>query len=183
MRTRFLGVVSLGAVGVAVALVAALPASAHLTPDPSFVAAEGAQRLTLTVHNDRDAVMTGFRLALPDGLRLLDAGGDEPWAATVEGAGATATWAGGALAPFEPVVFEIHVDASGVAPGTVELRGDQLYADGETTTWPVPLTVVPPGESVADDEAVTGTGIAILGVLVVLAAGTFGLALWQRRRA
>jgi hypothetical protein len=177
VRARSL-VVSLG---VALALVSAMPAAAHLTPEPSFVAAGEVQRLVLTVHNDRDETMTGFRLTVAEGLRIVSAGGDEEWTAAVEGT--RATWTGGALPPLEPVVFEVEVDAAGVAPGTAELRGDQLYADGETTTWPVPLTVVPAGESAADDAAVTGTAIAILAILATLAVATFGLVLWQRRRA
>jgi hypothetical protein len=168
----------------AVALLSPARATAHLTPEPSFVAAGSEQQLVLTVHNDRDATMTGFRLTVPEGLRILAAGGDEGWSEAV--AGPTATWTGGALEPFEPVVLEVDVDVAALEPGTVELRGDQLYADGESISWPVPLTVVPPGGSttpVVESEAVTGTAIAILSILGVLVVATFGLVFWQRRRA
>jgi uncharacterized protein YcnI len=168
--------------GVAVvALVAPAPASAHLTPEPSFVAAGSEQQLVLTVHNDRDATMTGFRLTVPEGFRILAAGGEEGWSEAV--AGARATWTGGALEPLEPVVFEVDVAVAALEPGTVELRGDQLYADGESVTWPVPLTVVPAGETTTVGFAITRTGIAILAVLGALVVGTFGLVFWQRRRA
>jgi hypothetical protein len=164
-----------------VALAAAGPAGAHLTPEPSFVAAGSEQQLLLTVHNDRDATMTGFRLTVPEGFRILAAGGDEDWSEAVEGA--RATWTGGALEPLEPVVFEVDVAVAALEPGTVELRGDQLYADGESISWPVPMTVVPPGGSTTGDVAITGTAIGILAILGALVFASFGLVFWQRRRA
>jgi hypothetical protein len=164
---------------VALALVAPLPAAAPLTTEPSFVAAGSRERLVLTVHNDRDETMTGFRLTVPEGLRILGAGGDDDWNGTFERG--SATWTGGALPPLEPVTFEVEVEASGVEPAVVELRGEQLYADDESTTWPVPLTVVPSGD---ETEASLDTpAIALLSILGLLVVATFGLVVWQRRRS
>jgi len=178
VRARFLSISALAAV----LLVLPQPASAHLSVEPAFLAAGSAERLVLTVHNDRDETMTGFRLTVPRGFRILGAGSVEGWSDAK--AGPTATWTGGSLAPLEPVVFEVDVKAAGVEPGPVELQGDQLYADGESITWPVPLTVVPPGQSTTgESEAVTGTAVAILTILGTLAVATFGLVFWQRRRA
>ena len=160
------------------ALVVPLSASAHLTTEPSFLAVGSTERLVLTVHNDRDETMTGFRLTVPRGLRILSAGGEEGWSPAVEGS--RATWSGGALATLEPVELEVEVEATGVEPGVVELRGDQLYADGEAISWPVALTVVPPG---GEAESTLGTqAIATLSVLGLLVLATFGLVVWQRRR-
>jgi uncharacterized protein YcnI len=162
----------------ALALLTPPPAAAHLTTEPSFLAAGSTELLVVTVHNDRDEAMTGFRLTVPTGLRILDAGGEEGWTAAVEGA--SSTWTGGELAPVEPVVFEVEIQAAGVEPGVVDLQGDQLYADGEAVSWPVPLTVVPPGGET--EAALNGQAIATLSILGVLVVATFGLVVWQRRR-
>jgi hypothetical protein len=180
MRRTFVTLVSIF-FAVALALVASSSAGAHLTAEPAFLSVGSKQRLVLTVHNDRDAEMTGFRLTVPAGFRILGTGGGETWNEVVEEA--TASWTGGSLGPFEPTTFEVDVEAAGVEPGPVVLRGDQLYADGETVSWPVALTVVPPGGSAGDDDAaVGGTAVVILSVLGALVVGTFLLVFWQRRR-
>jgi hypothetical protein len=155
-------------------------AAAHLTPEPALLALGSTQRIVLTVHNDRDATMTGFRLTVPKGFRIHAAGGDESWGNVVEGA--TATWSGGSLEAFSPTTLEAELEATGVAPGPVVLRGDQLYADENTVSWPVTLTVVPAGTGTGGDDAVGGTAVVILVVLGLLVVGTFALVFWQRRR-
>jgi hypothetical protein len=162
-------------------LLLAESAAAHLTPEPSFLAAESKQRIALTVHNDRDAEMTGFRLTVPEGFRILDTGGDGSWEESVEGA--SASWTGGSLAAFQPVTFEVDLEAADVAPGPATLRGDQLYADGNPLSWPVALTVVPPGESPPGEEGLGTAAIAILGVLGALVVASFALVFWVRRRS
>ena len=175
------------ALAVCVALAAALgvPASAaaHLAVDPPFLAVAAKQRFVLTVHNDRDLPMTGFRLTVPDGLRILGTGGGSGWNEVVEGA--TASWSGSTLAPDTPVTLEVDLEGLAVEPGTVELQGDQLYAaDAESVTWPVTLTIVPEGGSAPeeDDGAFGATSIAILSALALLVVASFGVVFWQRRR-
>jgi len=164
-----------------IGLLLAGPAAAHLSVDPAFLAVGSKQRIVLTVHNDRDEPMTGFRLTVPEELRVLGTGGTEGWNEVVERA--TATWTGGSLEPFRPVSFEVDLEAATVEPGAVELHGDQLYAGDESVRWPVELTVVPPGGSPGEDGAFGGTAIAVLAVLGVLVVASFGLVFWQRRRA
>jgi hypothetical protein len=166
----------------AVALAAPVAGSAHLSADPAFLSVGAAQRLELTVHNDRDAPMTGFRLTAPAGFTIRDPGGEEGWDAVV--AASSATWSGGSLEPFEPVTFELDLEAAGIEPGAATLQGDQLYEDGETVSWPVALTVLPFGTTVGETETdpLGGTAIAILSILGVLVLATFGLVLYQRRR-
>jgi LPXTG-motif cell wall-anchored protein len=161
-------------------LLLAGPAAAHLTAEPAFLAVGSTQRIALTVHNDRDATMTGFRLTVPEGFRIRAAGGDESWTNIVEGA--TSSWTGGSLAAFRPTTLEVDLEAAGVAPGPVVLRGDQLYADEGTVSWPVTLTVVPAGSGTGGDDAVGGTAIVILVGLGLLVVGTFALVFWRRRR-
>ena len=170
---------ALAAAAATSALLLAQPAAAHLTAEPAFLAAASSEQILLTVHNDRDATMTGFRLTVPDGFRIAAAGGDESWNGTVDGR--SASWTGGSLAAFRPTTLEVELEAAGAMPGPVVFRGDQLYADDETVSWPVTLTVVPAGSNPGDD-AVSATAIVILVVLGLLVVGTFGLVFWQRRR-
>ena len=174
VRALFLALASL----VAFALALPIAAAAHLTTEPSFIASGSREQLVLTVHNDREETMTGFQLTVPVGFRILGADGEEGWSEAVDGR--IVTWSGGALAPLEPVVLEVDVEAGGVEPGVVELRGDQLYADGESITWPVSLTVVPPGGET--ESSLGAQAIATLSILGALVIATFGLVLWQRRR-
>jgi uncharacterized protein YcnI len=171
-------------VSFAAALAVAVPfsASAHLTPEPAFLAVGSKQRIVLTVHNDRDEEMTGFRLSVPAGLRVLGTGGASGWNEVVEGA--TASWTGGSVDPDTPVTFEVDLEAAAVPPGTVELQGDQLYADDEAVRWPLTLTVVPPGGSAPEEDAGLGaTAVVVLAVLGALVVGLFALVFRQRRRA
>jgi hypothetical protein len=156
------------------------PAAAHLTPEPSFLAAGSKQRIVLTVHNDRDATMTGFRLTVPDDFRILGTGGDSGWNESVEGA--AAFWTGGSLEAFQPIVFEVDLEATAAQPGPATLRGDQLYADGNPLSWPMVLTVVPAGESAPGEEGIGTSAIVILAVLGVLVVASFALVVWVRRR-
>jgi hypothetical protein len=175
--TRFVVLVSLLA---GIALLAPLSASAHLSVEPAFVAVGSKQRIVLTVHNDRDATMTGFRLTVPEGFRIHGTGGDRSWNEVVEEA--AASWTGGSLAAFQPTTFEVDLEAAGVAPGPVVLRGDQLYAGEDSVSWPVSLTVVPPTASAGGDDTVGTTAIVVLAILGTLVVGTFALVFWQRRR-
>jgi hypothetical protein len=156
-------------------------AAAHLTAEPAFLAVGSKQRIVLTVHNDRDATMTGFRLTVPAGFRILGTGGDGSWNESVDGA--AASWTGGSLEAFRPVTFEVDLEAAGVEPGPALLRGDQLYADDDTVSWPVTLTIVPPGEDPTGDDGLGASAFAILAVLGALVVASFALVFWQRRRS
>jgi hypothetical protein len=162
------------------ALLSAEPATAHLTPEPAFLEVGSTQRIVLTVHNDRDAAMTGFRLTVPAGVRILDTGGDAAWDDSIDGA--AASWTGGTLAAFRPTTFEVDLEAAGAEPGPVVLRGDQLYADGDAVSWPVTMTVLPPGGSVEEEGAVDAVGIIVLSAVGLVLAATLLLLARQRRR-
>ena len=160
-------------VALAAALLLAHPAAAHLAAEPSFLPVGGKQRIALTVHNDRDETMTGFRLTAPEGLTILGTGGGSGWNEFVEGA--RARWSGGSLAPDTPVVFEVDIEAVTTEPGTVELVGDQLYPGDESVTWEVSLTVVPAGSGAPTEDggglaaAIGALGVAGAMALVVVA--------------
>jgi hypothetical protein len=157
---------------IAATLLLAHPAAAHLSAEPSFLPIGGKQRIALTVHNDRDEKMTGFRLTAPEGIRIIGTGGGSGWNEFVEGA--SARWSGGSLAPDTPAVFEVDVEAVTTEPGTLDLAGDQLYPGGESVTWEVSLTVVPPGAAPPTDEegglATVIVALAVVGALALVVA-------------
>lgn len=179
-KRRTLRARPLVAAAVGAALLSAQPATAHLTPEPAFLAVGSSQRIVLTVHNDRDAEMTGFRLTVPAGVLILDTAGDASWNDSIDGA--AASWTGGSLEAFRPTTFEVDLEAAGAEPGPVVLRGDQLYADGDAVSWPVTMTVVPPGGSDPGDEGLGASAIVILSVLAALVVASFALVFWQGRR-
>ena len=155
-------------------------ALAHLFVEPASIEEGGKQRFVLTVHNDRDAPMTGFTLTAPDGVVILGTGGGSGWNEVVDDTGTTATWSGSMLAPDTPVTLEVDLEAATVEPGPAELQGDQLYADGQSVRWPVTLTVLPVGGA-TDTGHVDGAAIVILAILGLILVGTI-LLVWRQRR-
>ena len=156
---------SVGAGLAALTLVLSAPALAHLQVEPPSIEVGGKQRFLLTVHNDREETMTAFRLVAPaSSLQILGTGGASGWNEVVEGA--TATWSGGTLAPDTPATFEVDLEAIAQEPGPAELEGVQLYAGGESVSWPFTLTVLPVGGSVEEDGGGLGSS-----AVVVLGAG------------
>lgn len=164
------------AVLLALALVLPPLAGAHLSVTPAFLTAGAAQELAVTVHNDRDETMTGFALSVPADVRIVSISTTPGWSGGVEGS--TATWTGGAVAADSPVTFELSLEAPPAA-GTAELRGDQLYPDGEVVEWPLELTVVPESEA---DEEFSWASLWFVGLAGLCALATIGyLLLWRRR--
>jgi uncharacterized protein YcnI len=163
---------ALAAFAAGVALVCAAPARAHVGATPAFVPAGGADSVSLSVHNDRPVVMDGFAVAVPRGLRIEDVGTVAGWRGSFDAK--TATWTAGSLPSGEAATFSVSVEAT-PDPGTVTLRAEQRYPDGEAVEWPVTLTIVP-----ADGSSGDVWVYAVLGLGVLLA--TAGIVLvWQRR--
>jgi hypothetical protein len=167
------------AAALALALVLAAPAAAHVIASPTFLPAGETQTLELSVPNERDAPMTSFVLTAPAELEVVGAEDTEGWDAAV--VGQTATWSGGTLPSKLSETFGLRVQATG-EPGAVELEAEQRYADGEVR-WPVALTIVP---GTADSSSGGGGGLVIalvaVGVVVTLAVGLVAV-LARRRRA
>jgi hypothetical protein len=154
------------------ALVAAGPVHAHIDATPAFLEAGSTGLISLTAHNDRRAAMDGFSIAVPAEVRIDDIGALEGWDGSVDAS--TATWSGGSLPADEAATFSLFVEAP-PDPGTVALRAEQRYPDGEVVAWPVALTVVP-GDEAASDLWV----YAVVGAGFLLAAAGVALA-WRRR--
>lgn len=162
-------------VGLAVAVFAPGAATAHVVAAPTFVESGVVSTIELTGPNERDEAMSGFAIAAPEGLRIMDAEPTGAWRVT-ERSPSRAVWAGGSLAPNEEAAFRIEVEAI-AEPGPIVLGAEQRYPGGEVVRWEVPLTVVPgpasPGENLA--QAVT---VGLLGLAVI--AGV-ALVAWRRR--
>jgi uncharacterized protein YcnI len=170
--------VRLACVAVLLALALVLPpvAGGHLSVTPAFLTAAATQELAVTVHNDRDETMTGFALVVPADVRIVSISTTPGWSGGVEGS--TAKWTGGAVAADTPVTFELSLEAP-ASPGSAELRGDQLYPDGQVVEWPLELTVVPASE--ADDD-VSWASIWFVALAGLCALSTIGYLLLRRRR-
>jgi hypothetical protein len=159
----------------AVALLCAGPAGAHVDATPAFLEAGGAGLISLTAHNDRDVAMDGFAVTAPPELQIEDISALEGWEGSAEPTAATWTaGTAGSLPSGQAATFSVLVEAP-PEPGTVSLRAEQRYPDGEVVTWPVALTVVPGDES--SSRAYVWILLGGAGLLVLA-----GLALaWTRR--
>ena len=164
----------LAACAALVTLASAGPASAHVVPQPQFLASGEAGTLALAGPNERDETMTGLSVTVPEGLHILRAEDTGDWTATVDER--TAIWAGGRLEPMVEASFELELDVS-AEPGTVTLATTQLYPDGETVDWPVSLTIVP-GAGGSDQNL--GWALVAAAAGLVLTVGVV-LVLWRRR--
>jgi hypothetical protein len=154
------------------ALALAGSAGAHIDAVPAFLEAEATGLISLTAHNDRQVTMDGFAILAPPELRIEDIGAVEGWEGSADET--TATWTAGSLRSGEAATFSLSVEAP-PDPGTVTLRAEQRYPDGEAVEWPIMLTVVPADESSGDVWV-----YAIVGLGLVLAAAGVVLA-WRRR--
>jgi hypothetical protein len=151
----------------AIALAVPVPAGAHLSATPSFLAAGSTETLVLTVHNDRQVPMTGFALTVPPDFRIVEAQPAPGWRG--ESGGTTATWRGGSLAANTAASFGIALEAP-TAPGPASLEGVQAYAEDAAVRWAVAITVTPPAE-----PSSTNLGwvflTSVLGLAVLSAIG------------
>jgi hypothetical protein len=154
------------------------PAQAHVVPWPVAVPQGEAVDVALSGRNERERPMVEFSVTAPAGVTLEHAHPHDGWTERITGS--TATWSGGSL-PYDRDLDVLLTVRAAVAPGRLELRAEQRYADGGTVRWPVSLTVVP-GEgdtsgNMAVRDIVIGGGVALVGLLLVAA-----LALLSRRR-
>jgi len=161
---------------VLVALFVAAPATAHIEGVPPFVAAGDSDTISLTVPNERDAPMTGFRVVVPSDFRIVAARPAEGWGVEVKGA--SANWHGGSLSPGAETTFTLEVEAP-TEPGPATLEAEQHYPDEAVARWGVYLTVTPAAEPPSQN-----LGWAVVtAVLGLLALAAFGIFVRRRRSA
>ena len=160
--------------GIAIALVLAAPATAHVVATPTFLASKSSGSISFEAPNERSDPMTSFTLSAPDGIVIEHAHPVDGWNGSVEGG--AAKWVDGSLAAGQTTEFgaTLRADAD---PGVVTLTARQGYDSGAVVEWPVALTVVPAAQSPSENLAVAGV-VGLIGMFVVIA---IALLAWRRR--
>lgn len=161
----------------ALAVLVPAAALAHIGVSPAFVRAGEPARLALEVPNEREGrAMTAFFVRVPAGARVLSAEPAAGW--TARRTGREAAWRG-SLPAGETVTLALTLQAPG-PPGALDLKAEQLYADGGVVRWTVRVTVAPAAAAPPPMRIGWALGAGIAG-LVVIAAG-LALVLVRRRR-
>lgn len=140
-------------------LLTAAPALAHVTVNPSEVAAGDFTKLTFRVPNESDTASTvGLEVVFPEAapFQFVSVRPTAGWTHTVaqtDEAITSITWEGGEIAPGEFQEFEISL---GPVPevGKLEFKALQTYSDGEVARWIDPVVE---GEDEPDFPAPTVT--------------------------
>ena len=167
-------------VAIVVAAAAGVPAAAlgHVGIAPTLVRVGEAARVTLDVPNERPGVpMTGLTLTAAPGARILSAEPSPGWTPRSSASGATWT---GTLAPGKTVTLAFELRAPH-ATGPLDLRAVQHYADGESVSWALRLTVAPTGSSGSPSMRLGRALVTGIGGLAAIAVGLV-LVLVRRRR-
>ena len=148
-------------IGLALALVVLLaaPASAHVAVTPESVSTGEAAQLTFRVPNESDSASTvSVEVALPENPQFdfVSVGAVAGWTHEEARTGDTVTsitWSGGEIAPGEFQEFSIVV---GPVEGVdkIELKAVQTYDDGEVVRWIDPVVE---GEDEPEHQAPTVT--------------------------
>jgi uncharacterized protein YcnI len=177
---------------VALMLVLAAPASAHVSVLPAVARPGDTVELTFRVPNERDdAATTGVEVFLPRGVpaRIAPHAG---WSSTDKGDGDIA-WApdapGAAIGPGRTQDFKVTLGPLPRADRIV-FKALQTYADGEVVRWiqdsgpddERPAAIL---DLAAGDGAASGTSAAVIIVVValpLLAVTLIGWRLTRRRR-
>ena len=159
---------------IAISLLLAAPAAAHVVATPSFLASKSSGSISFEAPNERSDPMTSFTLTAPEGIDIEHAHPADGWEGTVEDG--AARWTGGSLAAGATTDFGATLKAD-TEPGIVTLTARQGYGSGAVVEWQVSLTVTPAAESPSENLALAGI-VGIVGVLVVI--GVAALA-WLHR--
>ena len=132
--------------------------------------------MSFAVPNERPEPMSGVRVSVPAGFRIVRAHVTRGWAATVDDS--SATWRGGPLAHLTVETFRLDVEVS-ADPGSTTLTTRELYPRGAAVDWAATLTVVP-GPDDGHSEGNRRRWIAaIIGITVIFSTGLALLA-WRR---
>jgi uncharacterized protein YcnI len=128
-------------IGLAVALLVLLaaPASAHVSANPGTVEAGEAAAITFRVPNETsDANTTSVEIFLPTNAKFefVSVKSIAGWTHTETGSGDSVTavkWSGGTIAPGEYQEFSLSFGP--VTAGTLEFKALQTYDNGEVVRW------------------------------------------------
>ena len=161
----------------AVALLGAAPAAAHVTVVPPFAQARAETRLVLDVPNERlTQPMTSLDVTVPDGMAVRSAEPLGAWQGEVDGR--SVKWTGGSLPPRTTARFALVVVGPPRA-GAVQLQALQRYPDHGIVPWKVDLTITPGNGGSAEQHLGAAALAAVVGLLVI---GGSLLVLYRLRR-
>ena len=162
---------------VAVAVAAAAPATAHVIPQPAYLASGEHTTITFAAPNERlPHVLTRLTITAPPGVDLAPATSPRGWKLSVSGA--TATWSGETFAPGLGSQGPFRIAAStSLAPGAVTFHAVQRYDDGGRIRWNVAFTILPAATATPHQHLRLAIVTAILGLVVI------GFLLFQIGRA
>jgi uncharacterized protein YcnI len=167
---------ALGLSALALVLVMATPALAHVTVNPREVVEGSYTKLTVRVPNESETASTiSVELTMPEGVTFqsVSVKPTPGWTNTVakDGESVTAiTWDGGKIKPGEFQEFDVSVGPVPEAD-SLEFRAIQTYDDGEVARWVEPTVegeeepehpapVVAVVEGTGDDHAEAGAATA-----------------------
>jgi uncharacterized protein YcnI len=158
-----------------VALAAAAPATAHVIPQPAFLAPGAPTTITFAAPNERRPhVMVGFTLTAPAGIEFGRATPPPGW--RLGTAGRTADWSLEAVTVKQGLDEPFRIAAStSLAPGAVAFHAVQRYDDGGLVRWTVAFTILPAATATPREHLLPAIVTAILGLVVI------GLLLFRMR--
>ena len=123
-----------------VALLVAIPASAHVTISPKSGDANSTQEYTVRVPTEKDVPTTSVRMVFPEGFDVLRFRPAAGWKYEVErdpmGRIAAVTWSGNTIARDEYEQFYFMARAKN--PGTFKLEAYQTYNGNDVVGWVEP---------------------------------------------
>lgn len=175
---------------VAVAVLWAAPAAAHVTVQPNEATTGGFARFAVRVPNERDTAATvKVEIQLPEALESASFQPVTGWKRTVTGT--TVVWEGGRIEPgeFQEFGFSVRMPE---APTTLVFPAVQTYDNGEVVRWIGPadadepaarVTVSAVAEEEDAEEDEDDVPAVVPWVALALAAGALVVSLvsWRRR--
>jgi uncharacterized protein YcnI len=121
----------------ALVVVTAAPAVAHMVVEPATSTAGGAQRYTLVVPTEGNSATVRVELRLPMGVDVAAVESKPGWQASNQAfpiGAATVRWSGGKIPPGEMVSFEF-LAVNPPAPRVLTWNATQWYEDGSSERW------------------------------------------------
>ncbi len=189
---------------IAVGLVVAPTAAAHVTVNPDRVIPGSLNRFEILVPNEKNVPTVKVTVQLPTGLEEVTFQPKAGWKRSVKSAQGriVVTWSGGQIGPEEFDEFALSADVPKTPGKDLVFPTLETYANGETVRWieapssefPAPRVKLEAAEGQAptsgtetlpyrndDDDDKLAIGLAIAGLAAGLIA--LGLTLVRRRRA
>lgn len=178
----------------ALVVLGAAPASAHLLLEEAVPQGDGSVELRFTFdHSCEDALTTGLAITMPSGSTVEDATGPDGWVA--EPTDAEVTFSGPGLETSEGEAFTVTARLTGSAGDLLLFPSEQSCDNGDAYSWseqeetgerPAPRIVATaatatPEQAATADGSGGASGRQVLASVVAF-AGLAGAGAWLARR-